>query len=72
MNKRNMALIALMSMVPFDEAAEILSQNFLFEEEDAYNEGYTLHYEGLGYRRVAGPCLYSAWDDSDSRIYDLL
>ena len=67
-----MALIALLSMVPLDEAEELLSRNFTFEQEDVYNEGYSLHYEGLGYRRVAGPRLHSAWDDSDSRIYGLV
>lgn len=72
MNKRGMALIALMSMVPFDEAEELLSRNFSFEQEDAYNERYQIHPEGLGYRRVAGPSLYPAWDDSDGYVCGLV
>ena len=72
MNKRGMALIALMSMVPFDEAEELLSRNFSFEQEDAYDEGYPLYHEGLDYRRVAGPSLYPAWDDSDGYVCGLV
>lgn len=72
MNKRGMALIALMSMMPFDEAEELLSRNFSFEQEDTYDEGYPLHHEGLGYRRVAGPCLHSAWDDGDGYVCGLV
>lgn len=72
MNKRNMALIALMSMVPIDEAEELLSRNFSFEQENVYDEGYPLYPEGFGYRRATGPCLHPAWDDSDSRIYGLV
>lgn len=72
MNKRGMALIALMSMVPLDEAEELLSRNFSFEQEDTYDERYPLHYEGLGYRRVAGTSLHSAWDDGDCSVYGLV
>lgn len=68
MNKRGMALIALSSMVPFDEAEELLNRNFIFEEEDTYNERYPIYHEGFSYRRVAGPRLYSAWDDGDGYI----
>ena len=66
MNKRGMALIALMSMVPLDEAEELLSRNFSFEQEDTYNEGYPIYHEGLGYRRAAGPSLHPSGDDGDS------
>lgn len=72
MNKRGMALIALMSMVPLDEAEELLSRNFSFEQEDTYDEGYPLHYEGNDCRRASGPCLYSAWDDSDGYVCGLV
>ena len=72
MNKRGMALIALMSMVPLDEAEELLSRNFSFEQEDTYNEGYPIYHEGLGYRRVTGPSLYPAWDDIDSYVCGLV
>lgn len=72
MNKKGMALIALASMMPFDEAEELLSRNFSFEQEDAYDEGYPLHFEGDGYRRVAGPCLHPAWAGSDGDILSLV
>ncbi len=72
MNKRNMALIALMSMVPLDEAEELLSRNFSFEQEDTYDERYPLRHEGDGYRRVAGPRLHPTWDDSDGYICGLV
>ena len=72
MNKRGMALIALMSMVPLDEAEELLARNFSFEQEDAYDERYPIYHEGLGCRRVAGPSLYPAWDDSDSYVCGLV
>ena len=72
MNKKGMALIALMSMVPLDEAEELLSRNFSFEQEDTYDEGYPIYHEGLGYRRAAGPSLHSAWDDGDCSVYGLV
>lgn len=72
MNKRGMALIALMSMVPLDEAEELLSRNFSFEQEDTYNEGYPIYHEGLGYRRAAGPSLHPAGDDGNSHVCGLV
>lgn len=61
MNKRGMALIALMSMVPLDEAEELLSRNFSFEQEDTYDERYPLHYEGNDCRRASCADLYPCW-----------
>lgn len=72
MNKRGMALIALMSMMPLDEAEELLSRNFSFEQENNYDERYPLHFEGDGYRRVAGPCLHPTWDDINSYVCGLV
>lgn len=72
MNKRGMALVALMSMVSLDEAEELLSRNFSFEQENNYDERYPLHFEGDGYRRVAGPCLHSAWAGSNDDILGLV
>ena len=61
MNKRGMALIALASMVPFDEAEELLSRNFSFEQEDAYDEGYPLYHEGNDCRCASCADLYPRW-----------
>lgn len=61
MNKRGMALVALMSMVPLDEAEELLSRNFSFEQEDAYNEGYPFHNEGNDCRCASCADLYPCW-----------
>ena len=61
MNKRGMALIALMSMVPLDEAEELLSRNFSFEQEDTCDEGYPLHYESHHYRHASCVDLYPCW-----------
>lgn len=72
MSKKGMALIALMSMMPLEEAEELLSRNFSFEQEDTYDEGYPLHYEGNDCRRASGPSLYPAWDDSDGYVCGLV
>lgn len=72
MNKRGMALIALMSMVPLDEAEELLSRNFSFEQEDTYNERYPLYYEGNDCRCVAGSSLYPDWDDGNGHVCGLV
>lgn len=61
MNKRGMALVALMSMVPIDEAEELLNRNFTFEEEDTYNERYPLYHEGNDCRCASCTDLYPRW-----------
>ena len=61
MNKRGMALIALMSMVPLDEAEELLSRNFSFEQEDTYDERYPIYYESHNHRHTSCLDLYPRW-----------